>query len=211
MKTLINHLQWRYATKRMNGEKVPQEKVAYILEAIRLSASSVGLQPYTVLVIENDEVRRQVQKVAYNQPQLVEGSHVIVFAAWDDISEAQVDAYMQHTAETRNVPVASLAGFKSSIMGSIGTKTQEQKFEWAARQTYIALGTALLAAAEQGVDATPMEGFDPAALDELLHLKEKGLRSVSIMALGYRNKQEDYMATAKKVRRKKEDLFITIE
>lgn len=211
MKTLINHLQWRYATKRMNGEKVPQEKVEYILEAIRLSASSVGLQPYTVLVIENDEVRRQVQKVAYNQPQLVEGSHVIIFAAWNNITEAQVDVYMQHTAETRNVPVESLDGFKSSIMGSIGTRTQEQKFEWAARQTYIALGTALLAAAEQGVDATPMEGFDPAALDELLNLKEKGLRSVSMMAIGYRNRQEDFLATAKKVRRKKEDLFITID
>lgn len=195
----------------MNGEKVPQDKLDYILEAIRLSASSVGLQPYTVLVIENEEVRKEIQKVAYNQPQIVEGSHVIVFAAWEKITEEQIDAYMQHTAAVRNVPLESLEGFRNSILGSVKSRTDEQNFEWAARQTYIALGTGLIAAAEQGVDATPMEGFDPKGLDEVLQLKEKGLRSVSMMTIGYRNKAEDFLATARKVRRSKEELFITIK
>ncbi|RAU82443.1 nitroreductase family protein [Pontibacter arcticus] len=208
--SLLENLNWRYATKRMTGEQVPQEKVDYILEATRLSASSMGLQPYTILVVEDIELRKQIQKVAYNQPQIVEASHLLIFAAWDDVTEAQVDAYMQNIATVRGVPVETLADFKGSLMGSVVSRTQEQKYEWAARQAYIALGTALAAAAEQGVDATPMEGFDPAGVDELLNLKEKGLRSVTMMPLGYRNTETDFLATAKKVRRNKEELFLTI-
>ncbi|MBJ6118646.1 nitroreductase family protein [Pontibacter sp. BT310] len=208
--TLINHLNWRYATKRMTGEQVPQEKIDYILEATRLSASSMGLQPYTVLVVEDKELRTQIQKVAYNQPQIVEASHLLIFAAWDKVTEADVDAYMQNIAEVRQIPVESLADFKGSLMGSVVNRTQEQQYEWAARQTYIALGTALAAAAEQGVDATPMEGFAPDALDELLNLKEKGLRSVTLMPIGYRNTEADFLATAKKVRREKEQLFVKL-
>lgn len=208
--TLINHLNWRYATKRMTGEQVPQEKIDYILEATRLSASSMGLQPYTVLVVEDKELRSKIQKVAYNQPQIVEASHLLIFAAWDKVTEADVDAYMQNIAEVRQVPVDSLADFKSSLMSSVVNRTQEQQYEWAARQTYIALGTALAAAAEQGVDATPMEGFSPDSLDELLNLKEKGLRSVTLMPIGYRNTEADFLATAKKVRRDKEQLFVKL-
>lgn len=209
--SLLNHLNWRYATKRMTGEKVSQEKVDYILEATRLSASSMGLQPYTILVVEDMELRKQIQKVAYNQPQIVEASHLLIFAAWDNITETQVDEYMQDIATVRSIPVESLADFKGSLMGAVVSRTQEQKYEWAARQTYIALGTALAAAAEQGVDATPMEGFDPAALDELLNLKDKGLRSVTMLPLGFRLAEADFLATAKKVRRNKEQLFVKVD
>ncbi|WP_242916791.1 nitroreductase family protein [Pontibacter liquoris] len=208
--SLLNHLNWRYATKRMTGEQVPQDKVDYILEATRLSASSMGLQPYTILVVEDAELRKQIQKVAYNQPQIVEASHLLIFAAWNDVTEAQVDEYMLNIATVRNIPVESLADFKNSLMGSVVSRTQEQKYEWSARQAYIALGTALAAAAEQGVDATPMEGFDPTALDELLQLKEKGLRSVALLPLGYRHAEADFLATAKKVRRSKEQLFVKV-
>ncbi|WP_202923424.1 nitroreductase family protein [Pontibacter pudoricolor] len=201
--TLINHLNWRYATKRMTGEQVPQDKIDYILEATRLSASSMGLQPYTVLVVEDKDLRTQIQKVAYNQPQIVEASHLLIFAAWDKVTETDIDAYMQNIADVRQVPVESLADFKGSLMNSVVNRTQEQQYEWAARQTYIALGTALAAAAEQGVDATPMEGFAPDALDELLNLKEKGLRSVTLMPIGYRNTEADFLATAKKYAAKK--------
>lgn len=209
--SLLQHLNWRYATKRMTGERVPQEKVDYILEATRLSASSMGLQPYTILVVENPELRQQIQKVAYNQPQIVEASHLLIFAAWNDVTEAEVDAYMQNIAEVRGIPVESLADFKASLMNGVVSRPQEQKYEWAARQAYIALGTALAAAAEQGVDGTPMEGFDPAGLDELLNLKEKSLRSVALLALGYRHTEADFLATAKKVRRDKEQLFVTLD
>lgn len=208
---LIQALNWRYATKRMNGEKVPQEKIDNILEATRLSASSMGLQPYTILVIEDEELRAQIQKVAYNQPQIVEASHLLVFAAWDNITEEQITRYINHTAETRGASPESLAGFKATLLGIAEKNTQEQNYQWAARQAYIAFGTAIAAAATEEVDATPMEGFDAAALDQLLNLKEKGLRSVTLLPLGYRDASNDWLAGQKKVRREKEDLFLQVD
>lgn len=208
---LIQALNWRYATKRMNGEKVPPEKIDNILEATRLSASSMGLQPYTILVIEDEELRAQIQKVAYNQPQIVEASHLLIFAAWDDITEEQINRYINHTAATRGASLESLAAFKNTLLGIAQKNTQEQNYQWAARQAYIAFGTAIAAAATEQVDATPMEGFDAAALDQLLNLKEKGLRSVTLLPLGYRDAANDWLAGQKKVRRAKDDLFLQVD
>lgn len=208
--SLISALNWRYAAKRMNGTKVPQEKIETILEAIRLSPSSMGLQPYTILVIEDENLRKEIQKVAYNQPQIVESSVLLVFAAWDNISEAQVTEYINHIAEERGVAPETLIEFKNTLTGMITRNTQEQNFQWAARQAYIAFGTAIAAAATEEVDATPMEGFDAAALDQLLGLKEKGLRSVTLLPLGYRDSGIDWLASQKKVRRDKEKLFLQI-
>ncbi len=207
---LIQALNWRYATKRMNGNKVPQEKINTILEATHLSASSFGLQPYTILVIEDTELRQQIQKVAYNQPQIVEASHLLVFAAWANITEEQVTAYINHVAAEREVNPEVLTDFKTTLTATITHNTPEQNFEWAARQTYIAFGTAIAAAATEQVDATPMEGFNAPALDELLHLKEKGLRSVTLLALGFRDETTDWLITQKKVRRKADELFVKI-
>lgn len=204
---LINALNWRYAVKRMNGEKVPQEKLNNILEATRLSASSMGLQPYKVFVIENEELRKKLQPAAYNQPQIVESSHILVFAAYNDITEKDVQDYINHIAEVRNVSLESLEGFKNSMLGIVYNKTREEKHQWSARQTYIAFGTAIVAAAIEHVDATPMEGFDPAAVDELLHLPGQGLRSVTMLALGYRDANKDSLAKAKKVRKDKKELI----
>ena len=206
--SLIEDLNWRYATKRMNGQKVPQSKVDYILDAIRLAPTSFGLQPFTVLVIESEELRKKIQPVAYNQPQIFEASHLLIFAAWTDVTEQQIDAYMANVAQERGIDVANLAGFKNSIVGMAERLTPEQRSNWAARQAYIAFGIGLAAAAEQKVDATPMEGFDPVGLDEVLGLKEKGLHAVTIMPLGYRDEANDQLAHAKKVRRAKEQLFI---
>jgi nitroreductase / dihydropteridine reductase len=206
---LINALNWRYAVKRMNGKKVPQEKVNNILEATRLSPSSMGLQPYTIIAVENPEIRRAIQKVAYNQPQVVEASHLFVFAAWDDITEAHVDEYIQQIISVRNVTAASLEGFRASLLNKTKA-TREEKYQWAARQAYIAFGTAIAAAAIEEVDATPMEGFNPEAVDEILHLKEIGLRSVTLLALGYRDEANDHMAQSKKVRREKDKLILQL-
>jgi nitroreductase / dihydropteridine reductase len=204
---LIDALNWRYAAKRMNGEKVPQEKLETILEATRLSASSMGLQPYTILLVENEEVKKKLQPAAYNQPQIVEGSHLLVFAAWENLTEAHVEEYIDNIAAVRAIPVESLEDFKKSLLNIVHGRTQEQKYEWAARQAYIAFGTAIAAAATEQVDATPMEGFNPDAVDEILGLKEQGLRSVTILALGYRDSEKDFLATAKKVRRDKDQLI----
>jgi nitroreductase / dihydropteridine reductase len=208
---LIQALNWRYAAKRMNGQKVPQEKIENILEATRLAPSSMGLQPYTVLVIEDEDLRKQIQKVANNQPQIVEGSHLLVFAAWDNITELQINEYINNTAETRGVTLDSLSGFKNALLGIANRNTQEQNFQWSARQAYIAFGTAIAAAATEKVDATPMEGFNAAALDELLNLKEKGLRSVTLLPLGYRDAENDWLANQKKVRREKEEFFLHLQ
>jgi nitroreductase len=208
--SLINALNWRYAAKRMNGEKVPAEKVNNILEATRLSASSMGLQPYTILVVEDEALRKEIQKVAYNQPQIVEASHLLIFAAWDNISVEQVDEYINHTAAERGVSPDTLADFRESLVGIVTRNSQEQNYQWAARQAYIAFGTAIAAAATEQVDATPMEGFDPGALDTLLNLKEKGLRSVTLLPLGYRDTANDWLASQKKVRRQKEKLFLQV-
>ncbi|WP_439882542.1 nitroreductase family protein [Pontibacter sp. MBLB2868] len=205
---LIQSLKWRYASKRMNGQKVPSEKINTILEAIRLAPSSMGLQPYTILVIEDEELKKKIQPIAYNQPQIAECSHLLVFAAWDDITPEHIDTYISHTASVRNMPEEKLADFKATLLNTTEKNSKEQNFNWAARQAYIAFGTGLIAAAAEEVDATPMEGFDSQALDELLHLKEKGLRSVTMMPLGYRDAEKDWLASLPKVRREKDKLFL---
>ena len=204
---LLEALNWRYAVKRMNGETVPAEKIENILEATRLAPSSMGLQPYSVMVIDNPELKAKLLPAAYNQPQIVEASHLLVFAAWADVTAEHVETYINDIAATRGVSLDSLSAFKASLMGIVNGRTPEQKHEWAARQAYIAFGTAIAAAAVEAVDATPMEGFVPAQVDEILGLQQKGLRSVTILALGYRNSEEDFLAGAKKVRRSKELFF----
>ena len=204
---LLNALEWRYASKKMNGKQVPEEKVERILETIRLAPSSMGLQPYTVLVITDPEVKKQILPIANNQQQIVDSSHLLVFAAWDKITPEHVDDYVNLTALTRNIPVESLEQFKNMLM-SISQRPQQDNYEWAARQSYIAFATAIAAAAEERVDATPMEGFNNAALDELLGLKPKGLKSITLLPLGYRDTENDWLVKFPKVRRQKENLFI---
>lgn len=203
---LIQKLNWRYAAKRMNGNKIPQQKIDNILEAIRLSASSAGLQPYKVIVVSDEETKAKLKAVGYNQPQFTEGSHVLVFAAWEKVTDAHVDHYMQSIATERNIPVESLADFRANLANIIA-QPAEQNFTWTSRQTYIALGTGLIAAANEEVDGTPMEGFDNAGIDEVLGLKEKGLKSVSVLVLGYRDTANDFLASAKKVRKSAAELF----
>ncbi|HVZ96525.1 MAG TPA: NAD(P)H-dependent oxidoreductase [Chitinophagaceae bacterium] len=204
---LLNALEWRYATKKMNGKKVPGEKIEKILQAIQLAPSSVGLQPYSVLVITDPELKQKMLPIANNQHQVVDASHVLVFAAWDRITPERIDEYIQLVAKTRNKPIESLEDFRNKIIKGT-TRSDEENFEWAARQTYIAFATGIAAAAELHVDATPMEGFNNNALDELLHLKEKGLKSLTLLPLGYREHEKDWLVNLPKVRREKEKLFL---
>lgn len=211
MSELIEKLNWRYATKRMNGQTVPKEKLDNILEAIQLAPSSVGLQPYNIVVVEDKALKDKIfHEAASRQAQIPDASHLLIFAAWEKLTAQHVDDYIQLIANTRNVSVESLAGFHSSINGGILSRGEDVNFDWAARQAYIALGHGLVAAATEEVDATPMEGFDAAKLDEILGLREKGLRSVVILTLGYRDQEKDPLANAKKVRRSQEELFISI-
>ncbi|BBE17488.1 oxygen-insensitive NAD(P)H nitroreductase [Aquipluma nitroreducens] len=206
----LNNLEWRYAAKRMNGQKVPAEKLEKILKAIQLAPTSIGLQPFTVLVVENEELKAKMAPAIYNQPQITEGSHVLVFAAWKEYSDENVEKYLNNIATVRGIPVESLDGMRNMINGAISGKTPEQLLNWNSRQAYIALGTGLAVAAEEQVDSTPMEGFDPDALDAVLGLQEKGLRSTVILALGYRDAEKDYLSSSAKVRRNKEELFVRL-
>ena len=206
--SLLDSLKWRYAVKRMNGNKIPEATMNTILEATKLAPSSFGLTPYNIIVIEDEETRKKLPPHFYNQPQVGESSALVIFATWNSITEKEVAAYMHEIAEERGVPVESLNDFAGYINGSIKNLTAEQLQIWAAKQTYIALGFALVAAATEEIDATPMEGFKPDAVDEALGLKELGLHSAVAVTLGYRDAANDYLSGAKKVRRSSEKLII---
>jgi nitroreductase/dihydropteridine reductase len=206
----LEALKWRYAVKRMTGEKVPQEKVDFVLEAARLAPTANGIQPFAILVIRDRALLEKVRPVANNQPQITEASHLLVFAAWDNITPEKVDYVHDQIARERELPEGALASTITRLKGMFGGMTQEQRFQWAVRQTYIAFGIAIAAAAIEKVDATPMEGFKNAELDELLGLKERGLRSTSLLALGHRDLANDRLVHLKKVRRPKEELIIEL-
>ena len=205
---LLNSLKWRYATKKMNGNKIPQDKLNTILEATKLAPSSYGLTPYQVVVVEDQETKQQLQAACYGQSQLVDSSAVLVFATWDNISEVGVQEYMNTIAEHRGISVDMLDEFKGMVNGTLSYMTDEQKQTWAQKQTYIGLGFALVAAATEEVDSTPMEGFVPAQVDEVLGLKELGLKSSVILTLGYRDVDNDYLASLKKVRWNDDKFFV---
>lgn len=202
MSDLIQKLKWRYATKKMNPAKaVPQEKVDRILEAIRLTATSSGLQPYEVLVVTNAEIREKIKAIGWNQAQITEGSHLLVFAAWDNYTAERINMMFDLTNDERGFKNEGWENYRNMLLSTYPARDAETNFQHAARQAYIGLGTALVAAAEEQVDSTPMEGFDPAALDEILGLRAKGLRSVVILPLGYREEDKDWLVNLKKVRR----------
>ena len=209
MSELIEKLQWRYATKKMNPAKaVPQQKVERIVEAVRLTATSSGLQPYEVIVVTNPEVREKIKAVAWNQAQVTDGSHLLVFAAWDNYTVERINAMFDLTNEERGFKNEGWENYRQRLLSIYPGRSAEENYQHAARQAYIGVGTALIAAAEEQVDSTPMEGFDAAALDEILGLKARGLRSVVIMPLGYRAEDGDWLVNLKKVRRSRDD-FVT--
>ncbi len=199
---LIDRLEWRYAAKKFNPAKaVPEDKVARILEAARLAPTSSGLQPFEIFVVTSMAVREQIKPIAWNQAQVTDGSHLLVFAAWDDYTADRINMMFDLTNEVRGIKNEGWEKYRQMLLGSYPQKGAEVNFQHAARQAYIGLGAALIAAAFEGVDSTPMEGFDPDALDKILSLREKGLRSVAIMPLGYRQEEGDWLVNLEKVRK----------
>ena len=198
---LIESLEWRYASKKMNGQKVPPEKVDNILKAIQLTPSSMGLQPYNVIVISDRAVKQKILPIANNQMQVLDSSHLLVFAAWDTYTPDRIRGAFEQTRRDRGEISEYWASYGKVLEESYPLRDAEVNFQHAARQAYLGLGFALLAAAAEGVDSTPMEGFAPVALDELLGLRDKGLRSVLLMPLGYRDAEADRLAGVVKSRR----------
>lgn len=206
---VLEKLKWRYATKKMDPSKqVAPDKVERILESIRLAPTSSGLQPYEVIVVTNPEVREKIKPIAWNQSQITDGSHLLVFAAWDNYTADRINSMFDLVNAERGSTSEGWENYRKMLLGTYVPRDPQVNFEHAARQAYIGLGIALTAAAFEGVDATPMEGFEPAKLDEILGLRERGLRSVAIMPLGYREADKDWLVNQKKVRRAREN-FIT--
>ena len=207
---LIDSLKWRYAVKRMTGEKVPQEKVDIVLEAARLAPTSSGIQPFSILQITDRQLLEKIKPIAFNQPQITEASHLLVFASWVDVKPEQIEGVYSQIAVERDQPAGSNNDYIQRMQGYFAAMTLEQRAHWAARQAYISFGVAITAAASERIDATPMEGFNNADLDTLLGLPEKGLHSLALLALGHRDTDKDWLANLKKVRRSKEEFVIEL-
>lgn len=201
-------LNWRYAVKKYSNRKISDADLAKILEATNLSASSAGMQPYRLFVLNNEEYRSQLRENSFN-PQIQDASHLLVFAALENVTQETIDNYMSLISKERATPIEQLADFKKTLETYFLSTPKEENFIWASRQAYIALGTALIAAAELEIDSTPMEGFDRDKLDKMLGLEKIGLKSVVLLALGYRDEDQDMFAKLKKVRLPKDE-FVTV-
>ena len=210
MSTLLENLNWRYATKKFDvTKKISDADLNTLKEAVRLAASSYGLQPYKVVIVENPELREQLKAAAYGQTQINDASQLFIFANDLNAGPESVAAYIKNISETRGLPTEALGGFADMMNGVISNLSQEAKNIWTAKQTYIALGTLLAAAAELKIDATPMEGFNAAAFNEILGFDKLGLNASVIATVGYRHGEDDTQHY-KKVRKSHEELFITI-
>ena len=202
MSLLLDKMQWRYAAKKMDVTKtVPQDKVDRIIEAARLAPTSSGLQPFEIILVTNKDIRTQIQAAANNQAQITEGSHLLVFAAWNTYTAERINHMFDLTNAQRGGTNEGWENYRQMLLKNYPARDDQVNFEHAARQAYIALGASLIAAAFEEVDSTPMEGFNPKSVDDILGLGAKGLRSVALMPLGYRAKGQDWLETLKKIRR----------
>ena len=210
MNTFLENQNWRYATKKFDAtKKITTEDLNTLKEAIRLSSSSYGLQPYKVIIVENPELRAQLQSAAYGQTQVVDASHLIIFANELNFGEEGINNFSKNMSETRGIPLESLQGYVDYMKSNITGLPEETRNIWTSKQTYLALGNLLNAAAELKIDVTPMEGFVPAKVNEILGLDKLGLNASLLATIGYRH-DEDATQYYKKVRKSNEELFITL-
>jgi len=208
---LLDKLNWRYATKAMNREKIPQDKIDTIIEAASLAPTSSGLQPFEIIVITNQEIKEKIRPIAWNQSVITDCSHLLVFAAWDTYTADRINKMFDLTNSIRGFKNEGWENYRKMLLSSYPHKDPEVNFNHAAKQAYIAFSQAISAAAFEGVDSTPIEGFDPDALDKILDLRSRGLRSCVMLPLGYRDVKNDWLVNLKKVRKPKEDLVTIVD
>jgi len=210
MSTFLVNQNWRYATKKFDAsKKISAADLNTLKEAIRLSASSYGLQPYKVFIIENPELRAKLVGAAYGQAQVADASHLLVFANELNFGAAGIDQLANNISETRGLPLEAIQGYVDYMKGNITGLPEEVRNIWTSKQTYLALGNLLTAAAELKIDVTPMEGFVPAQVNEILGLDKLGLNASLLAPIGYRHSEDDTQHY-KKVRKSNEELFITL-
>ena len=210
MKNIIEALNWRYAVKQFDpNKKLSTEQINTLLEALRLAPSSIGLQPWKFIVVENPGVRAELREAGYGQSKITEASHLIVIAVQKKLDDAYVDRFIRATAEAQGLGVESLKGLRDMAEGALRSRTPEAQVEWSTRQAYLALGVLVATAAHEGIDACPMEGFDPKKFDEILGLEKMGLVSEVAVAVGFRSPDDKYAST-KKVRFPKEEVVMNV-
>ena len=203
----IENQEWRYATKKFDpSKKVSAEDLELIKRAIQLSVSSYGLQPYKVLIIANKALREQLKPASWNQSQISDASHLLVFCNAEKAEPRAIDEYIELTAKTRGIEEKVLSRYGDFIKMKLSEKSPEEQFYWAKNQTYIALANLLSACADLKIDACPMEGFEPEQYNEILGLNEKGLNAAVIATIGYRSEEDETRHLAK-VRKPVETLF----
>lgn len=210
MNPTIERRLWRYATKKFDSTKtVSEDKLTTLLEAIRLSASSYGLQPYHVFVITNDAIREKLKPFSWGQSQITDASHLLVFANLTSFDSNLIDNYLTGAAQVRSTPKEELRQYGDFMKSKMLDLPKDTKEIWAAKQTYIVLGNVMQAAAELEIDTCPMEGFEADKYDEILGLAPKGLTTSLVLPIGYRS-QDDPTQHLAKVRKSKEELFTFI-
>lgn len=203
----IENLNWRYATKKFDPTKeLNEEDQEKLMESLRLSASSYGLQPYEILIIKDEKIREELKKAAWNQSQITDSSFLVVFANYRKVTQSHLDDYLDNISETRGISRENLKGMEEMIQNTVLSFGEEQQRIWASKQTYIGLGNLLSAAAEFKIDTCPMEGFDNKEFDRILKLEEKNLTSSVIAAVGIRA-DDDAMQHQEKVRKSNSELF----
>jgi nitroreductase len=204
---LIDNLKWRYATKKYDtSKKISSEDLEKIKEAIQLSATSYGLQLFKVLIVEDKAIREKLRPESWDQPQITDASHLLVFCGYNEVNDTDIDAYIELKSKTQGIPVSDLKDYGDFMKMKMKEKSPEELKSWTSKQTYIALSNALNACAELKLDSTPMEGLEPESYDEILGLKEKGLSTSVVLAIGYRS-EEDTNQNAKKVRKPLDTIF----
>jgi len=207
MEKIIADLNWRYATKKFDSsKKVSEEDLNELLESLRLSPSSFGLEPWKFIVITNKDLREKLKEASWNQLQITDSSNLVVLCARKNIDKDYIEEFVKRISSIRNLPSKALEGYEEMLKGFIKNRNQENLEGWSKKQVYIALGFLLSSAAAKRIDACPMEGFDSDKYDEILGLKNSDYTSSVICALGYRS-EEDSAKDLKKVRFKKEEVF----
>lgn len=207
MHKIIEDLNWRYATKKFDRNlKLSQEQLDVLMESLRLTASSFGLQAYKIFVIENTELRQQLMEASYGQTPVFDASHLFIFCANTKVSDNDVSDYMNLISKERQVPADNLQGFANGIQNSVNNMSPEELVSWTTKQTYIALGQLMNTCAALRVDCLPMEGFDAFRYNQILGLEEQNLTATLVCPVGFRH-EEDAAQHKKKVRKNRELFF----
>jgi len=208
--TTIDHLKWRYATKKFDvSKKLSEQKLSIIKEAFNLTATSYGLQTISLILIESKKIREQLVEHSYQQKQVVDASHLLIICIQDDISDSDIDDLFDSVANLRQTPEAILKPYRNDLKSMMHNMTKAQRQEWSIKQAYIALGNLMTVCAIEKIDACPMEGFKPEKYDDVLNLEEQNLKSVLLLPIGYRDKDDEF-ASFKKVRKTVDNAVIVL-